>query len=280
MNKIGARLAAVGLLAGLLAAAPMVPASAAPRTTPTITIKATSALRNVTKQTGDVLVIFRSSAQSATIAGSITGAASGEAVQLFAQQFPFKTAPAPVGSPVTLSTTGTVPYTLTATPTLATHYTVELFTDSSESTPALATSPRVTVYVASHGILSGGSICSRPTCHEKFHIRVLVPASTLRIEKAKKWYVYFGIRFSSTGIPRPRTLRLGAGHPHVSAARKLNGHEFAVTLTLSFFVGLHGYHFLFFPCQRDTEAKDGLNLPGHHGCGTLRSISSHRAYLG
>jgi hypothetical protein len=60
----------------------------------------------------------------------------------------------------------------------------------------------------------------------------------------------------------------------------VNGHEFAVTLTFSFFIGNHGYHFLFTACQRDTEAKDGLNLPGHHGCGTLRSVSRHRAYLG
>jgi hypothetical protein len=166
------------------------------------------------------------------------------------------------------------------TPTIATRYTVELFTDSSESTPALATSAAVKVFVVSHHKFSGGNRCARPTCHETYRLKVLLPASTLRIEKAKKWYVYFGIRYSNTGIPVPRTLRLGAGHVHVSAPRKVNSHEFAVTLTFSFFIGNHGARWVFWPCTKDTETKDGLGLPGHHGCGTLRSVSINRVYLG
>jgi hypothetical protein len=274
MKHIGARLA-VAAVTGALVAAPQAPAFAATAAAPTISITAKSALPKIT---GDVLVVWRSSAKSATISGSITNGVAGEIVKLYAQQFPFKNPAAPIGTPITLSTTGTSPYSFTATPTLATRYRVKLF--ASDGVTVLATSTRVTVYVASNAHISGFRPCSRPTCHERFHIRVLVPASTLRTEKGKKWYEYFGIRFSRTGIPRPRILTLGAGHPHFSPARKLNSHEFAVSLTFSFFVGNHGYNFLFFPCQRDTEAKDGLNLPGHHGCGTLRSISSHRIYLG
>jgi hypothetical protein len=276
MKHIGARLA-VAAVTGALIAAPQVPAFAATAAAPTISITAKSALPRIT---GDVLVVWRSSsAGSATISGSITNGVAGEIVKLYARQFPFTKPAAPIGTPITLTTNGTSPYSFTATPTLATRYTVKLFASATATTP-LATSTRVTVFVASNAHIGGFRLCSRPICHERFHIRVLVPASTLRTEKGKKWHDYFGIRFSRTGLLRPRTLTLGAGHPHFSPARKLNSHEFAVTLTLSFFVGNHGYNFLIFPCQRDTEAKDGLNLPGHHGCGTLRTISSHRIYLG
>ncbi len=59
------------------------PAFAAPSvTTPTISISAKSALKPVT---GDVFVVFRGGSFShAQIKGSVTGATSGEALQLFA----------------------------------------------------------------------------------------------------------------------------------------------------------------------------------------------------
>ena len=276
MKKIGARLA-VAAVTGALVAAPQVPAFAATRTTVTISITAKSALPKVTR---DVWVIYRSSWGSATISGTISTGTAGQAVQLFAQRFRAKM-PTPLGSPVVLSTTGTaLPYSFKVTPTLATHYTVELFTDSTESMPALATSAPATVYVAAHHKFSGGNRCARPTCHETYHLRVVLPASALRTEKAKKWYVYFGIRYSRTGIPLPRTLRLGAGHVHVSPPRRISSHAFAVTLTFSFFIGNRGARWAFFPCTKDTEAKDGLGLPGHHGCGTLRTVSINRVYLG
>jgi hypothetical protein len=59
----------------------------------------------------------------------------------------------------------------------------------------------------------------------------------------------------------------------------VNSQQFAVTLTFSFRIGNDGYFFEINACQRDTESKDGLNLPGHHGCGN-RSISSTLPYLG
>jgi hypothetical protein len=276
MNKIGVRIAATAV-AGALAAASQLPALAAPASTPTITIAASSKLPKVT---GFVAVIFRAPGlRSAKISGAITGAADGQVVKLYAQRFPFKKAPAPTGTPITISLPGaSTPYSFMATPTLATRYTVELFADATATTP-LATSAVVTVYVTSDGHISGGQRCGRPTCHEKFRLQLTVPASTLKTEIHKRWFVYFGIRFSARSL-LPRTLRLGAGHVHVSAPRKISGRKFAVTLTFTFFIGNHGFRFVFFPCQRDTERKDGLNLPGHHGCGTLKSVSIHRIYLG
>ena len=55
---------------------------------------------------------------------------------------------------------------------------------------------------------------------------------------------------------------------------------YAVTIKFTFRIGNRGYFYEFNACQPDTEAKDGLNLPGHHGCGTLKEISSKRPYLG
>jgi hypothetical protein len=65
----------------------------------------------------------------------------------------------------------------------------------------------------------------------------------------------------------------------VVSTRRLNGHEYAVTWTYTFFIGNNAFNWLFNLCQRDVEAKDGLNLPGHHSCGN-KTIPSNIPYLG
>jgi len=274
MNRTALRIAAAALVAGGIAA-PQLPALAAPRAAPTITIAAKS---NIKKITGDVLVIWRSAAdKSATIKATVTGATAGQDLRLYAQPFPFKKAPAEIQhTTVTSATT----YSFTVTPGLATKYKVKLFATSSGGT-ALAASPKVIVYVAADAHARGGSICGRPVCHQTWHLHVFVPPSTLRTEMPKRWFVYFGLNLSRTSEPPPpRILKLGAGNPRVSRPTRVNGHEYAVTIKFSFRIGNNGYFYSFFPCQRDTEAKDGLNLPGHHGCGTLKEISSKTRYLG
>jgi hypothetical protein len=278
MSKFGARLAAAALAGGIVAVG-YIPTIASAAATPTISIAAKSKLTGVTKATGDVLVIFSAGSFSkAKISGSITNGTAGQIAKLYAQQFPFKKPAAPVGAPITLSSTGTSPYSFTATPTLATHYQVKLF--ASDGTTLVATSPTVTVYVAALALgITGGKLCQRPVCHQTLHLKIEVPPSALHSEMARKWYLYFGIKFSSTGIPAPRTLRLGAGHARVLSTRKLNGHEYSVTWTYTFFIGNNGYHWIPNLCQRDVEAKDGLNLPGHHSCGN-RTIATNIPYLG
>jgi hypothetical protein len=280
MNKIGARLAAAALAGSVVAASAQLQAFASPASAPTVSIAAKSKLTRVAKATGDVLVVYLDGGFSnAKIGGSVTNGAAGEIAKLYAQQFPFTTPAAPVGTPITLSTTGTSPYSFTDTPAFATRYQVELF--ASDGTTLLATSSAVTVYVAAFGLpFTGYSQCSRPVCHQTLHFRVLVPPSALHSEMARKWYLYFGLRLSSAGTPpAPKTLRLSAGHARVLSTRKLNGHEYAVTWTYTFSIGDHGYNWLAAVCQRDVEAKDGLNLPGHHGCGN-KTIRTNIAYLG
>lgn len=279
MNKRGARLA-VAALAGGIVVVGYVPTIASAAPTPKISIAAKSKLTGVTKATGYVLVVFSAGKFSkATISGSITNGTAGEIAKLYAQQFPFKKPAAPVGAPITLSTTGTSPYSFTVTPTFATHYKVKLF--ASNGTTLLTTSSTVTVYDASLGLgFVGAKPCHRPVCHETLHFKIVVPPSALHSEMARKWHFYFGIKLSRTGAPSaPKTLRLGAGHAHLLSTRKVNGHEYAVSWTYTFFVGNDGYNWVPNLCQRDVEAKDGLNLPGHHGCGN-KTIPTNLAYLG
>lgn len=277
IKRTGFGIAAIAMTAGLITV-PQLPALAAARTT-TISITATSGL----KVTGDVLVVFKTKAGSASISGAVSSTTSGQVLKLFAQQFPFKKAPAPLGSPVTMPTGSATPYSFKVTPTLATHYKVELF--QSDGTTLVAGSATTTVFVAAASRVRGVRTCNRPgnrpVCHQTVRLRTTVPASTLRIEKAKKWYVYFGLSLRRVGIPpAPKFLRLGAGSARVSRARRVSASQYEVTITFTFRVDNDGYFWLFFPCQKDTEAKDGLNLPGHHGCGSLKVISSRRVYLG
>lgn len=278
MNRFSARLAVAALAGGLVFGYLPTIASAAP--TPKISIAAKSKLTGVTKATGDVLVVFSDGQFSkATISGSIANGTAGEIAKLYAQQFPFKKLAVPVGAPIRLSRTGTSSYSFSVTPTFATHYKVRLF--ASNGTTFLTTSPTVSVYDASLGLgFVGVKRCHRPVCHETLHFNTVVPPSALHSEMTKKWYFYFGINLSRTGAPRaPKTLRLGAGSAHLLSTRKVNGHEYAVSWSYTFRIGNDGYFWLPAICQRDIEAKDGLNLPGHHSCGN-RTIPSNIPYLG
>jgi hypothetical protein len=275
MKRTALQIAAVALIASGISAV-TAPALATARATPTISIAAKSAIPKIT---GDVLVIWRNAAdKSATIKGTVNGGSSGEVLRLYAKQFPFTQAPKVVGK-ITIAGP-TQRYSFTVTPGLATRYQAKLFA-ASTSHMSLAASPRVAVFVAANAHARGPSTCGRPVCHPTWHLHVFVPPSTLRTEMPKRWFVYFGLNLSRTGEPPPpRFLKLGAGNPRVSRPTKINAHEYAVTIKFSFRIGNHGYFYSFFPCQRDTEAKDGLNLPGHHGCGTLHEIGSKRRYLG
>jgi hypothetical protein len=275
MKRTALQIAAVALIASALSAG-TAPAFATARAAPTISIAAKSGMPKIT---GDVLVIWRSATEkSATIKGTVNGGASGEVLRLYAKQFPFTQAPKVVGK-MTISGP-TQRYSFTVTPGLATRYQARLFAVSTSHT-SLAKSPTVAVFVAADAHARPGPTCGRPVCHQTWHLHVFVPPSTLRTEMPKRWFVYFGLNLSRTGKPPPpRILKLGAGNPRVSKPTKINAHEYAVTIKFSFRIGNNGYSYLFFPCQRDTEAKDGLNLPGHHGCGTLKEIGSKRRYLG
>ena len=171
-------------------------------------------------------------------------------------------------------------YSFTVAPTLATRYQVKVFARKSATTP-LATSSMQSVYVSANGYTTGGKTCGRPVCHETFHIYTIVPSSALGVEMSKTNYPYFGINLTTgAGIPSPpRWLYLNAGHASVSGARRISATEFETTLTFSFAIGNDGYHWAWTGCTKDTVSRDGLGLPGSHGCGASRVLRT-ASYLG
>ena len=254
--------------------AALVPAQAA---TPTITIAATSKIKPVT---GFVYVGFHSGSFSiAKIHGNVTGATTGEVATLYAQRFPY-TRPAKPVSSITLSPAGaTTPYSFTVTPALATRYKVELFAGSTATTP-LATSPAKNVYVIPGGVVKGGGSCGRPVCRQTLRIFTILPPSALKFEMSKHLYPYFGLRLGASAIPPPpKWLYLNAGHASVSSPRRISAGEYEQTLKFSFTIGNHSYNWSWTACLKDFVSKDGLGLPGHHGCGASRVLRTV-AYLG
>jgi TIR domain len=216
---------------------------------------------------------------SARISGRINNAKNGEIARLYAQPFPYHSAPVRVGS-LTLHPVGTTAsYAFQVTPSLATFYTVELFKNSAAAAP-LATSRATTVYVTPKVIAGSAHKCRRPVCHEVFHVRVLVPAAALVTEMAQRWYPYFGLSQAPAQQPStPQQLVLDAGRAQMSKPRRISGDEFGFTVTFSFPVGKHAYAWNWAACTKPIEATDGIGLPGQNGCGGARIRASEPGML-
>jgi serine/threonine-protein kinase len=232
-------------------------------------IAAKSSLRPVT---GDVYVVYRGGKDaSAQIYGEVKGATRGEVVGLYAQQFPYRSAPVRAGSVVVHLGGATAKYAFQVTPGLATRYEVKLFRNRTATT-SLASSATTTVYVTVLAASGNAQACSRPACQETFQVRVRVPASALNTEMSKQWYPYFGLNLAPANEPAsPQVLLLRAGAPHITRPQRISRGEFKRTISFTFRIGDQGYSWNWNTCSMATEAKDGIGLPGQHGCGS-RSI--------
>ncbi len=156
------------------------------------------------------------------------------------------------------------------TPSLATTYKVELFKNSTAAKP-LAISPATTVYVTVDAITGSAHKCRRPVCHEKFHVRVLVPPSALATEIAQRWHPYFGLRHAAAQQPStPQLLVLSAGRAQLSKPRRISGGEFGWTIAFSFPAGKRAYAWNWTACTKTNQATDGIGLPSQNGCGSQR----------
>ncbi len=224
---------------------------------------------------GDVYIGYRDSSNaSAQISGQVSDAASGEIARLYAQPFPYRSAATPTRSVILHPRGGTATYAFQVTPSLATRYRVELLKNSTTARP-LAKSAITTIYVTTTAIAGNARKCRRPVCHQKFSVRVLVPAAALSTEMARQWYPYFGLRLAAAQEPpSPQVLLLGAGAPQISKPRRVSGDEFGWTITFSFPIGTHAYSWNWTACSRSTEATDGIGLPGQNGCGSERTRPS------
>jgi hypothetical protein len=258
-------------IAGQLAGVGTAHASAAP----TISIAATTKLKPVS---GDSLVVYHLSGyNTAKLHGTIANATTGEVAALYAQPFPYKKPATRVAS-ITLTAAKTA-YSFTVTPSVVTHYAVRLFATAT-TTAAIASSPMKTLFVTSEQQISAGQKCSRPVCHETFQVHTYVPDSALGVEMSKHPYAYFGVNLGSSAIPpEPKWFILNGSHAKVTKSSRISAGEFENTVSFSFTVGTHSYAWIPLFCTKDALSKDGIGLPGSHGCGASR-IASDQYYVG
>jgi hypothetical protein len=274
MSRLWRGLAAVTLTTGLLTTLEL-PASAvgtAPAAV-TVTIAAKSRLPRVT---GHTFVVFKAGKfAKATISGAISGAQIGDVATLFARPFPYTHPFAPIGTPITLAS-ASQRYSFPVVPALATRYRVKVTRAGTQ----VGESAVKIVYLTIGGRFTNAKRCARPVCTQRLRFIVTVPASALGRESAKHLYFYFGLRLSRSRIPRaPRRLKLDT-HARVSRVRRLSAIRFQWRITWSFRIGNHGYNFLPAACTKDTEARDGVGLPGHHHCGDKSFSVAKTRYLG
>ena len=271
MSKLW-RMAAVCSVAGSLLGAG-VPAAYATTTaaTPTITIAASAKL-----EVGrDAVVVYHSANSSYTqakISGDTTGAAAGTVVKLYAQPFPYKH-PAKAVASKTLSTSS---YSFSVKPAIATRYYAAL-----EVSPAPVNSVTTTVYLTSGARVTTKRDCSSgPVCRPQYRLYVFLPAALIKPYVSKHWYTYLGVSRSTTSKypPWPKWLYLDK-KATVSRPRRITAIEYERTVGFSFWVGNDSVRWSFQVCAQDSEARDGVGLPGHHGCGVHR-VSASVAYLG
>jgi serine/threonine-protein kinase len=267
-----------GLVAGLLVALH------GGRSTPKPTALRIAATSGTKPETGYVWTVYSGgNLAGAQIRGDVKGAVSGEVARLYAQQFPFKNAPARVDAPAGLQptgTAGTASYSFAVRPSLATRYRVEVF-ESKAAKVALARTATTTVYVAS-GFSPTSSLapCRRPVCQETISSDVAVPASAMDTEISKQVYVYFAVNLVKSGTaPKPTVLQLYGGGATVKV-KLLSATLYQVTVGFRFTIGTtDGYNWDWDACSKDTEAQDGIGLPGSHGCGD-NTIPSQVNYIG
>jgi hypothetical protein len=111
----------------------------------------------------------------------------------------------------------------------------------------------------------------------------IVPSSALKVEISKPLYPYFALKFGPPNGPTPplpEWLHLNAGHPSFTAAQRISADKFERTLTFSFTVGVNSAEsWAWGLCAKDTLSKDGIGLPGYHGCGSSR-VRRTADYLG
>ncbi len=267
------RALAISAAAGAVVAFSVGPALAQPSAGPTVSIGVKSL---IPKTYGDTFTAFHDGKYShVTVSGAVTGGTSGMVAQLFAQPFPYKKAAAPVaGQQLVLGSTSPENYSFTATPGIATRYSVEILPSTTVSTPVAATSAAKTVYVATDQKVTGLKTCNRAgNARSATRPSTSTPGCPPRpavAESKKKLYFYFGMKLSRTSIPKPPVWLNLDRSAKISKAKKISATEFEQTVKFSFRIGNDGYHFLFNFCSKASESSDGVNLPGKHHCGASR----------
>jgi hypothetical protein len=270
-------LAAVGALtAGALLTAGAVPAEAASQSGYSVTIGATGSAVGAVhgKIDGYALVEYKTARHdNGTISGSVSDALSGDTVTLLAKPFKARSFTA-TRQTSTVSAAGTATYSFSVTPSLATSYEVQVST----GTTVDKTSASVTVYVTPGARVGKARIkcSSASSCTEKISSDTLLPASAYRTEVAKHVYFYLAAFASLRHLPKWLYISKASS---ASKPKRINAGEFEETLTWRISLAHGEKYWIPDACSKDTETRDGLGLPGHHGCGA-KKVRATSAYLG
>lgn len=227
--------------------------------------------------TGDVWTAFgHAGYTSATVTGSATGVAAGAVARLYASPFPFTHPAVPVATS-TLSVTGdSASYSFSVAPTLETGYRIEVFASASSSTPE-ATSPSQKIYVAGYAVAANNETCSSGRCTIHISLTEIIQPSAIATEKSKHQYLYLSLPKAPGDVkPKPTTFHLTSAT--VSAPSVRGDHvAFKISITYPEPVGFYWWYWQ--SCTKDTVTKDGVGLPGHHGCGNA-TLPPSSVYVG
>jgi eukaryotic-like serine/threonine-protein kinase len=247
--------------------------------TPPATISATTTTNNEPAG-GDEYIVYTPNAApgsgQALFNGEIKGAVSGEVVRLYAQQFPYTSAPVPVGSMTLDAVGGVARYALSANPTLATRYQVRLLRNAAATTP-LATSATKTVYVIdavhqdSASLITCTGTTGDATCHGTKTFTIYSPPSAIQAEMAKHVYQYLALVPAEPNPPVPPL------HPDTdstaSAPERIADNAYDITVSYSYHSD-NQIAYAYGICTEQTEAQDGIGVPAPPACGS-DSISDY-----
>ena len=98
---------------------------------------------------------------------------------------------------------------------------------------------------------------------------IYVPPSALQAEMSKQRHLYLGFNLGPAGTtpPYPSSLQ-----PHAdavfSAPQRVADDAYRVTVSYSYTVGTDASSAYWDICTQDTEAQDGVGLPGPQRCGS------------
>jgi hypothetical protein len=242
-----------------------------------VTIGTTSTFVPVT---GDTLVRYRAPfpADTAHVNGSVTGipaTVTSVVVTLLKKPFGATTFISTGLRANLLPTNGTATYTFPVRPAVATSY--EVAVSPTAASAALTSGPQ-TVYVIPD-VTVAGLKCARPSCSGQLVITAQFPPSAFGTESPKKLNVYQGFREAADRTPaEPDALSLAG--PAQTVARDATKFTVQYTYRYGFNIGrANGYQWKINYCTQDTETRDGIGLPGDHGCGN-KKVSTDAPYLG
>jgi hypothetical protein len=227
------------------------------------------------KVDGYAVVVFKDTSKelnTGVLSGHVTGAKGGVAV-LLRERFGARKYTA-TGASARLSGSP-ARYTFEVAPSVETRYKVEV----SVSGKVVATSVSATVWVAVTGVVSHQhrkcSPAGSPTsCTFSYQVREKVPVAAYVTETGKHFYLYQAVGYPA--LPKVFTLTKTA---QVSKVSKVNSGEFKIVLTFHIPLRHHAGRWLTTFCTRDSESRDGLGIPGHHGCGN-KAIKLTAVYVG